>query len=237
MPAKLLRKGTGRPLSESITTRPLIARSANLERDVLVPLDHYLPTACALDGVRRWARSMVAHSATRAWSITGPYGSGKSSFALLLSGLAAPREDPARQRADELVHAVDPDLGELLTHARDVIGASDRGLVRVLATAATESVSTTGVIRLGGELGVIGRGLARCSRNVRAPQTRRWPRLVTDTRRGWPARPVAHSPRGLDPGLPSQPIGDPSPARSVSVVPLTDARDRRQRCLERTPQG
>lgn len=130
-------------LSDSIATRPLVARSANLERDVATPLDHYLPTARAIDGVRRWARSMVAHSATRAWSITGPYGSGKSSFALLLSGLAAPRRDPARLQADALIRTVDPELGELLDHAREVIGVSDAGLVRVLATAGSESVSTT----------------------------------------------------------------------------------------------
>ncbi len=140
MPGK--RTGKGR-LSSSIATRPLVARSANLERDFGVPLDHYLPTARAIDGVRRWARSMVAHSATRSWSITGPYGSGKSSFALLLSALASSHRDPARNRADELIRAVDPELGELLDHGRAAIGASEAGLVRVLATASSESVSTT----------------------------------------------------------------------------------------------
>jgi hypothetical protein len=142
MPGKRTRTGLER-LSWSVATRPLVARSANLERDFGVPLDHYLPTARAIDGVRRWARSMVAHSATRSWSITGPYGSGKSSFALLLSALASSRQDPARQRADEVIRAVDPELGELLDHARAVIGASEVGLVRVLATARSESVSTT----------------------------------------------------------------------------------------------
>lgn len=62
-------------------------RSAHLERDFYDPqaLDNYVLTDLALAGVKRIASGVRPESGERAWRIIGDYGSGKSSFALLLA--------------------------------------------------------------------------------------------------------------------------------------------------------
>ena len=73
-------------LADSISVRSRFARSASLERDLarLEPLDGYVVTARALDVVERIAETAANGAAGGAWSLTGPYGSGKSSLALLI---------------------------------------------------------------------------------------------------------------------------------------------------------
>jgi ABC-type molybdenum transport system ATPase subunit/photorepair protein PhrA len=62
-------------------------RSAHLERDFSDPmaLDGYVITAQARAYLERLAMGLRETSGQRAWRITGDYGSGKSSFALLLA--------------------------------------------------------------------------------------------------------------------------------------------------------
>ena len=73
-------------LTDGISVRARFARSANLERDLArsEPLDGYVVTARALDVVERMAETAATGTAGGAWSLTGPYGSGKSSLALLI---------------------------------------------------------------------------------------------------------------------------------------------------------
>ena len=73
-------------LAEGISVRSRFARSASLERDIArpEPLDGYVVTARALDVVERVAETAATGTAGGAWSLTGPYGSGKSSLALVL---------------------------------------------------------------------------------------------------------------------------------------------------------
>ena len=70
-------------------------RSAHLERDfydstALVRLCRY--GLCAVVSCRRIGEGLKPDSGQRAWRITGHYGAGKSSFALLLAHLLAGRE-------------------------------------------------------------------------------------------------------------------------------------------------
>ncbi len=71
------------------------ARSANLERDAQLPepLHGYVVTGRALEVVERVAAVAADGVAGGAWSLTGPYGSGKSSLALLLDALFGPPDD------------------------------------------------------------------------------------------------------------------------------------------------
>ena len=73
-------------LADVISVSGRFARSANLERDVasLEPLDGYIVTARVLDVVERIAAAAATGRAGGSWSLTGPYGSGKSSLAVLL---------------------------------------------------------------------------------------------------------------------------------------------------------
>ena len=79
-------------LAESVAVAPRFARSANLERDAarLEPLEGYVVTARALDVVERIAGAAATGRAGGAWSLTGPYGSGKSSLGLLLDAAFGP---------------------------------------------------------------------------------------------------------------------------------------------------
>ena len=79
-------------LADHIAVLSRFARSANLERDVdrPEPLDGYIVTARALDVVERVAAAAASGPAGGAWSLTGPYGSGKSSLALLLDAAFGP---------------------------------------------------------------------------------------------------------------------------------------------------
>lgn len=90
-------------LADLVRVKQRFARSANVERDSgSEAISGYLPTARAVDVVGRVATAMLEPSAGRAISVTGPYGSGKSSLALFLEGLLAPANDKTRRVA----HAV-----------------------------------------------------------------------------------------------------------------------------------
>src|SRR6266566_10138973 len=66
-------------------------RSAHLERDFQDPagLSGYVVTDFTRACLGRMADGLKARSGQRAWRMTGDYGSGKSSFALLLAHLFA----------------------------------------------------------------------------------------------------------------------------------------------------
>jgi hypothetical protein len=62
-------------------------RSAHLERDFYDPtaLSSYVVTEFIRSCVQRMSQGLQPRSGQRAWRLTGDYGSGKSSFALLLA--------------------------------------------------------------------------------------------------------------------------------------------------------
>ena len=64
-------------------------RSINLERDAdsTQVVEAYIPTSRALKTLERIQETFKVDETPRAWSLVGPYGSGKSSFAIFLSHL------------------------------------------------------------------------------------------------------------------------------------------------------
>ena len=68
-------------------------RSAHLEHHEGQFIDAYIPTGRALEVLHRVSRAMTSSDAGRAWSLTGPYGAGKSSFALFVHALLGPDGD------------------------------------------------------------------------------------------------------------------------------------------------
>ena len=117
-------------LAESVSVVGRFARSANLERDATrtEPLDGYVVTARALDVVERIARTGASGPAGGAWSLTGPYGSGKSSLALLIDA-AFGNTPQTRHIALDLVDKTSPAVGNLVREAHRRYGTGKVGLL------------------------------------------------------------------------------------------------------------
>lgn len=85
-----------KPLDNFVSIRGVYARSVNLLRDSddLDIVRAYLPTAKTLQTLEQFKSGFTKHSAERSFALIGPYGSGKSAFALFLSSLLAKQESP-----------------------------------------------------------------------------------------------------------------------------------------------
>jgi hypothetical protein len=124
--------------------RPRFARSINIERDAgSDAIDGYLPVSRAIDTIARLARALDSDDAEVALSITGPYGSGKSSLALVIDALLGPHRDPARQSAEELLSVTAPEALACLDSARRRLGAHRYGFIRAVVTAQREPIGAT----------------------------------------------------------------------------------------------
>lgn len=104
-------------------------RSVNLERDFADPtsLEGYVLTPELKQLLTRIESGLSSTSTQRAWRITGDYGAGKSSFALLLAHLLGSGTDSLPPRL------------------KQALGGSSRGaqLLPVLVTGAREALGKT----------------------------------------------------------------------------------------------
>ena len=131
------------PLATQIKVRQHYLRSAHLEHHKGQIVDGYIPTGRALEVLHRVGRAMGSKDAGRAWSLTGPYGAGKSSFGLFVHALFGPDGDKCRLSAEAAVAAVDPELLDRLTEGRKAFNTPPRGFIRAAATAQREPISDT----------------------------------------------------------------------------------------------
>ena len=85
-------------LAECVEVRARFRRSTQLEKDFVTPSQDgsYLLTSTARDALRRLADCLQRGSTSTAWTLTGPYGVGKSAFAVFLSQLFCGSEDQQR---------------------------------------------------------------------------------------------------------------------------------------------
>jgi hypothetical protein len=120
-------------------------RSVNLEQELAssTSLNGYIPTAKALEVLRRIADAVTESATPRAWSITGPYGSGKSSLAHFLLTLLGPGNSAGFQSARRILRDADPELAEAISRGRRQLGANRSGFIRGVATAQREPVMAT----------------------------------------------------------------------------------------------
>jgi len=101
-------------LSDFVRVKPRFHRSVSVLHDALnsQAKSSYVLTPIAEEIALRIARSLNEPTGDRAWSLTGPYGCGKSSFALFLSDMLGPGA-PLHAKAGELRSAAglaDPNL-------------------------------------------------------------------------------------------------------------------------------
>ena len=114
-------------------------RSINLERDMMSSLiiNSYIPTSRAISTLDRIAGRFNNESCPRAWNLVGPYGSGKSSFAIFLSHLLGNPENKATAFANSVLKSNDRELAR--KYAKELKGSS--GYCKVLMTGSPEPFS------------------------------------------------------------------------------------------------
>lgn len=133
------RSTTAQQLSSQIAVRSGYLRATNLEQHT-TSLGHYIPTGRALDIVGRLSRAILGDTPGHAWSLTGPYGAGKSSFAVFLRALLGPA-GPTRDEADQRLRETSEAAAELLFRARQEAGGAARGFVLAMTTCQPEPVT------------------------------------------------------------------------------------------------
>lgn len=126
------------PLNSVFWVRARFSRSVNISADYRDPgaLTDYIVTPLSRAVLRRIAEGLKPGSRTRAWSITGPYGAGKSACALFAAKVLG---YPVNAEARELLRASDSDLyGEL----RDQVpGLAEGGFFFVLSVGSRQPLS------------------------------------------------------------------------------------------------
>ena len=106
-------------------------------------LHGYIPGPGTFDAVARLDLGMRGGKHGRAISVTGPYGSGKSTMALFLDALYAPGSSAEWKKAHSILRDAVPELASSVRDTRKALGAHDGGLFRCTVTAGREPVAAT----------------------------------------------------------------------------------------------
>ena len=127
-----------------VRVRSRYQRSVHLQRDAKGAgwLDGYVITPLGRSVLQRMAAGLASEGTARSWSITGPYGSGKSAFALFLSQLLAGEDLGNAQRARKLLQQADRQLKSSLFSKKGVLPGESNGLCPVLATGERNSLES-----------------------------------------------------------------------------------------------
>lgn len=128
------------PLAKLVRVAPRYQRSVNVESDA-TDLSSYVVPGRALYVLERVVDAVADRSRPRSWSITGPYGAGKSTFAVFLTRLFGPSEHAATQQAWAVLARYAPSLARRLRSTLDQLGVDARGAVVAVATAEREPMA------------------------------------------------------------------------------------------------
>ena len=130
-----------KPLDEVVAIATRFAKSTNVERDRDNPsvLDGYVPTSRAEAVVNSILENAIHGDAGGAWSITGPYGTGKSSLAILLDALLG-KDGATRQKGLDLL---DKDLANKVIEAHKRHDSVKEGFFLGIVTASKEPIGNT----------------------------------------------------------------------------------------------
>lgn len=111
-------------------------RSINIERDASsrAVIEAYIPTSRALRTLERVLASFGQDQAPRAWSLVGPYGSGKSSFSVFLTQLLAKQDEQATKSSFAVLRRSDEELAKKI--AKHTKGTE--GYCRIVITGSPE---------------------------------------------------------------------------------------------------
>lgn len=133
----------GLKLSDVIRVASRFGRSVNLERDFheQISLEGYVLTTTARATLRRFAQVDSTSSTRRAWTLTGPYGSGKSAFALFAGKAFSSSFTDDIQAARNLIKQQDHELWRSLFDRRRNNSIAHEGLCPVLVSGSREPIN------------------------------------------------------------------------------------------------
>lgn len=139
-----LRKSTKSiPLSDVVRIPPKAYPSTNITGDNITTLTNYLPSASTLEIIKQFSAGLRGSKSGRMLSITGPYGSGKSTMATFLIGLLAAKKSKEWKTAFNILQRESEYHQGTLVRARKTASMHDRGAIRCIATARREPVAAT----------------------------------------------------------------------------------------------
>lgn len=173
-------------LSDVVAVRARFGRSVNLERDFYerVPLDGYILTPTARAALHRLGHALVDPAAARAYTVTGPYGSGKSALALFAAKAFSTDADGDTNSAGRLIKEQDRELWNNLFDRRRKTALQGRGLCPVLVSGSREPLAVA-----------LLRGLARSMENF---WTKKPPQLLGEVRSLLAASEAGNAPSGRE---------------------------------------
>lgn len=127
-------------LSTYFTLNRRYARSINIERDFadISRLAGYVITERTEQALQRIIEGLAGTHSSRAWILTGVYGTGKSAFGHFLSSLCSSRKQELRKRAETILRQ--SKVARTLVSMFDE-NMPESGLVRAAATAQREPIS------------------------------------------------------------------------------------------------
>ena len=131
-------------LSELFNINGRFRRSVHLERDFYSKegvLDGYVLTVSARETLDRVISALENGNATKAWSLTGPYGSGKSAFALYAANLLGSSNSSTTKQALDLLQQGDEPLFQRLTEINGNGKVASSGFCPVLISGERAPIS------------------------------------------------------------------------------------------------
>ena len=130
-----------KPLSRIVKVIEKPQASSNIEYDSLNVIPGYIPNSNTNEAIERFNEGLRRGGS--AISITGPYGSGKSTFGVILNQLVAPNNDVGFRQALKKIRDVYDDMAVDIEESRDATGIHKTGMIRCVVTARQEPISAT----------------------------------------------------------------------------------------------
>jgi len=132
-------------LSDIVTPDSIIARSVNIERDLgdITTLKQYILTEKGLEIIGRFVAAMKGEKIS-AWSLTGPYGMGKSSFVNFFIALCGAGSEKQSRVARKILKASSESLHKSFLKSLSIkVARKPKGFFRVVATSSFEPINRT----------------------------------------------------------------------------------------------
>jgi GTPase SAR1 family protein len=126
-------------ISNYISIDTVYTRSINIERDSESSkiVNAYIPTSRAVNVLYRISEAFDLNNTPRSWALIGPYGSGKSSFAVFLSHLMSDKKNPSTTLAHEILKKTDDNLcNKFINHTKN-----SKGYLSILINGTPEPLS------------------------------------------------------------------------------------------------